>query len=52
MEGKKDLALEEFKEAVIYATKAGDFVGMDDYKRNMNRLTDQIADSTLPTTQI
>ena len=52
MEGKKDLAMEELKEAIVFATKAEDFVGIDDYKRNIARLTDQIAESTVPVAHI
>ncbi|KAG0054967.1 hypothetical protein BGZ83_009951 [Gryganskiella cystojenkinii] len=52
MEGKHDSAMEEFKEAVTYATKAGDFVGIEDYKRNITRLADQISESTVPVAKI
>jgi len=52
MEGKNELALEEFKDALIHATKAEDFVGMEDYNRNLARLTDQMAAETAPVAQI
>ncbi|KAG0264314.1 hypothetical protein BG011_007062 [Mortierella polycephala] len=40
MEGKSGLALEQFREAMLFATKANDYVGIDDYQRNINRLTE------------
>ncbi|KAF9194876.1 hypothetical protein BGZ51_007096 [Haplosporangium sp. Z 767] len=40
MEGKNELALDQFKEAMLFATKANDYVGIDDYQRNINRLTE------------
>ncbi|GJJ73565.1 hypothetical protein EMPS_05923 [Entomortierella parvispora] len=52
MEGKNDLALEEFKGALVHATKADDYVGMEDYNRNLTRLTDQMAAATAPIAQI
>ena len=39
MEGKNDEALALFREAVIYATKAKDYVGIDDYNGSIARLT-------------
>lgn len=42
MEGKRDVALAQFKEAVLHANMAKDYVGIDDYNRNIARLTDQI----------
>lgn len=52
MEGKNDLALEEFKDALNHATKAEDFVGMEDYNRNLTRLMDEMAAATAPVAQI
>ncbi|KAF9988052.1 hypothetical protein BGZ75_010102 [Mortierella antarctica] len=39
MEGKNDEALSLFREAVVYATKAKDYVGIDDYNGSIARLT-------------
>ncbi|CAO3571521.1 unnamed protein product [Mortierella alpina] len=39
MEGKNDEALSLFREAVVYATKAKDYVGIDDYNNSIARLT-------------
>ncbi|KAG0324803.1 hypothetical protein BGZ99_001419 [Dissophora globulifera] len=43
MEGKTDIALEQFKEAVLYATRANDYMGLDDYVKNMARVADKVA---------
>ncbi|KAG0296755.1 hypothetical protein BGZ96_008615 [Linnemannia gamsii] len=42
MEGKRDVASAQFKEAALHASLAQDYVGIDDYNRNIARLTDQI----------
>ncbi|KAF9287066.1 hypothetical protein BGZ68_002280 [Mortierella alpina] len=39
MEGKNNEALTLFREAVVYATRAKDYVGIDDYNRSIARLT-------------
>ncbi|KAF9086346.1 hypothetical protein BGX23_008947 [Mortierella sp. AD031] len=49
MEGKRDVALAQFREAVLHATIAKDYVGIDDYNRNIVRLTDQIDSDSQPT---
>ncbi|KAF8944942.1 hypothetical protein BGZ47_003490 [Haplosporangium gracile] len=46
MEGKNELALAQFREAVLHATMAKDYVGIDDYNRNIARLTDRINDDS------
>ncbi|KAF8926145.1 hypothetical protein BGZ58_000147 [Dissophora ornata] len=46
MDGKTDVALAQFKEAVIYATQANDYVGLDDYNKNIVRLTEKIASAS------
>ncbi|KAG0207737.1 hypothetical protein BGX28_001070 [Mortierella sp. GBA30] len=50
MEGKTDEALTQFREAVLYATKANDYVGIEDYNRNIARLTGSAAASEDSTT--
>ncbi|KAG0380258.1 hypothetical protein BGX24_009376 [Mortierella sp. AD032] len=52
MEGKTEVALAQFREAVLHATMAKDYVGIDDYNSNITRLTEQLnADSeSTPTT--
>ncbi|KAF9350566.1 hypothetical protein BGX26_011269 [Mortierella sp. AD094] len=46
MEGNADVALQQFSEAILYATKANDYVGIEAYKRNATRLTDKIASAS------
>ncbi|KAK5815903.1 hypothetical protein F5H01DRAFT_413364 [Linnemannia elongata] len=46
MEGKSEVALAQFKEAVLHATLAKDYVGIDDYNKNIARLTDADSEST------
>lgn len=46
MEGDKDVALAQFKEALIHATLAKDYVGVDDYNKNIARLAEAPASST------
>ncbi|KAG0367306.1 hypothetical protein BC939DRAFT_468911 [Gamsiella multidivaricata] len=46
MEGKTDVALQQFREAVLHATMANDFVGLEDYNKNTARLTDRIASTS------
>ncbi|KAF9135094.1 hypothetical protein BGW39_004726 [Mortierella sp. 14UC] len=41
MEGKTEVALAQFREAVLHATMAKDYVGIDDYNSNIARLTEQ-----------
>ncbi|KAF9913111.1 hypothetical protein EC991_003570 [Linnemannia zychae] len=46
MEGKTEVALDQFREAVHHATLAKDYVGIDDYNSNITRLTTHVeADS-------
>ncbi|KAF9923125.1 hypothetical protein FBU30_006775 [Linnemannia zychae] len=52
IEGKKDVALTQFKEAVLHATMAKDYVGIDNYNHNIARLTDQIQSESEDTTPI
>lgn len=40
------MALAQFKEAVLHATLAKDYVGIDDYNKNIARLTDADSEST------
>ncbi|KAG0088942.1 hypothetical protein BGZ92_005528 [Podila epicladia] len=49
MEGDKDVALAQFKEALVHATLAKDYVGVDDYNKNIARLTEVLASSSEPT---
>ncbi|KAF9096403.1 hypothetical protein BGX27_001131 [Mortierella sp. AM989] len=46
MQGNPEVALEQFTEAVLYATKANDYLGLENYKRNVTRLTDKIASAS------
>ncbi|KAF9173604.1 hypothetical protein BGX21_011156 [Mortierella sp. AD011] len=46
MEGNTDVALQQFSEAILYATKADDYVGIEAYQRNATRLTDKIASAS------
>ncbi|KAF9374237.1 hypothetical protein CPB97_012219 [Podila verticillata] len=48
MEGDKDVALAQFKEALIHATLAKDYVGVEDYNKNIARLTELPATSSEP----
>ncbi|KAG9320104.1 hypothetical protein KVV02_008325 [Mortierella alpina] len=52
MEGKNDEALPLFREAVVYATKAKDYVGIDDYNGSIARLTATLTtpEDTTPST--
>ncbi|KAG0021346.1 hypothetical protein BGZ81_008938 [Podila clonocystis] len=50
MEGDKDVALAQFREALIHATLAKDYVGVDDYNKNIARLTEVPASSTSEST--
>ncbi|KAG0358167.1 hypothetical protein BG005_002638 [Podila minutissima] len=51
MEGDKDVALAQFKEALVHATLAKDYVGVDDYNKNIARLTEVPASSSEPTAE-
>ncbi|KAF8987536.1 hypothetical protein BGZ52_004073 [Haplosporangium bisporale] len=50
MEGDKDVALAQFKEALIHATLAKDYVGVEDYNKNIARLTELPTTSSEPPT--
>ncbi|KAF9411410.1 hypothetical protein BGZ94_001355 [Podila epigama] len=45
MEGDKDGALAKFKDALRHATMANDYVGIDDYNKNVTRLSEPPATS-------
>ncbi|KAF9206396.1 hypothetical protein BGZ49_002542 [Haplosporangium sp. Z 27] len=46
MEGNTELALKQFSEAILYASKAEDYFGLDEYKRNVTRVTNKIASAS------
>ncbi|KAI1307292.1 hypothetical protein EDD11_004543 [Mortierella claussenii] len=48
MNNETEVALQQFREAVLYATKADDYVGLEDYNKNLVRLTDKIAAASKP----
>lgn len=52
MEGKSEVALAQFREAVLHATMAKDYVGIDDYNKNIARLTDADSESTPSTSTL
>ncbi|KAF9152837.1 hypothetical protein BG015_004618 [Linnemannia schmuckeri] len=52
MEGKSEVALAQFREAVLHATMAKDYVGIDDYNRNIARLTERINDDAESTSTL
>ncbi|KAF9130170.1 hypothetical protein BGX30_013623 [Mortierella sp. GBA39] len=52
MEGKSEVALAQFREAVLHATMAKDYVGIDDYNKNIARLTDTDSESTTSTSTL
>ncbi|KAG0268162.1 hypothetical protein DFQ27_007393 [Actinomortierella ambigua] len=45
MKGDKTLALEQFKNAVVHATTAQDYVGLESYMENVARLRDEAAEN-------
>jgi hypothetical protein len=51
MEGRKETALQCFEEAVNHATLANDYVGLEDYNRNIANLKETTSpgpESTTP----
>lgn len=46
MEGDKDVALAQFKEALTHATLAKDYVGVEEYNKNIARLAELPATSS------